>query len=462
MLLTDNLLLLTDSYKTSHSVQYPPGTQQIFSYFESRGGEFDNTVFFGLQYFIQNYLVGEVVTSAKIAEASVFCEDHGVPFNRKGWEYIVDKHNGRLPIVIKAVPEGLVVPTGNVLMTVENLDPNCFWLTNYLESLLVQVWYPSTVATLSRECKKLIKKYLKETSTDTNADFKLHDFGFRGVSSVESAAIGGAAHLVNFKGTDTMVANILLRKFYGEKMAGYSIPASEHSTITSWGKEHEVGAYRNMLEKYPTGLVTCVSDSYDINKACSELWGTELKDMVLARNGTLVIRPDSGEPVESIMACLTALGKAFGFTVNAKGYKVLPPQVRLIQGDGVEYHTIGEILETMKQFDWAAENVAFGMGGGLLQKLNRDTQKFAFKCSLATVDDTERDVFKSPVGSEFKTSKKGRLELVQVMGSHGSAITTKRIEDVLSSDRLLLKEVFVNGMAVNAQDLAAIRQRAAV
>lgn len=457
----DNLLLLTDSYKTSHSVQYPPGTQSIFSYFESRGGAFKNTVFFGLQYFLEKYLVGEVVTTAKIAEASVFCEDHGVPFNRKAWEYIVEAHQGRLPLRIRAVPEGTVVPTGNVLMTVENTDPKCFWLTNYVESLLVQVWYPSTVATLSRECKVLIKDYLETTSEDTDVLFRLHDFGFRGVSSVESAAIGGAAHLVNFRGSDTMIANLLLRQFYGERMAGFSIPASEHSTITSWGKSHEVDAYRNMLEQYPTGLVACVSDSYNIYHACENLWGKELKAEVLGRDGVLVIRPDSGDPVSTILGCLHSLERSFGSTLNSKGFKVLPPQVRLIQGDGVDYAAINEILREMCKRNWAAENISFGMGGGLLQKLNRDTQKFAFKCSSATINYEDVDVFKAPLGSEFKASKKGRLELVEVWGSHGKAITTMRQEEV-GSHRLLMQDVFVNGMVLNNQTLANIRKRAEV
>ena len=240
-----NILLLTDSYKVTHHKQYPPKTEKVYSYFESRGGEFDSTVFFGLQYYLKEYLQGVVVTKEKIEEARKLVEQHlgkGL-FNESGWNYILEKHGGKLPVSIKAVKEGSLVPTDNVLMTIENTDPNCYWLTNYLETLLVQVWYGTTVATLSNHVKQLILKYLDKTGDMSLVNFKLHDFGFRGVSSVESSAIGGAAHLVNFLGTDTMSALSFIKEYYGMDCAGFSIPASEHSTITSWGRENETEAF---------------------------------------------------------------------------------------------------------------------------------------------------------------------------------------------------------------------------
>ena len=326
----NNICWLTDSYKVSHHVQYKPGTTRIYSYFESRSGSvFPWTVFFGLQYWLKQYLAGPVVTREKIDEAEELFNLHfgGRVFNRRGWEHILNKHGGHLPIEIKAVPEGSVVKESNVLMTVENTDPAAFWLTNYLETLLVQVWYPSTVATQSRAMKIIILKYLALTGDESLIAFKLHDFGFRGVTCPEQAAIGGAAHLVNFQGTDTVAALVLLRKFYGEKIAGFSIPAAEHSTITSWGRDHEVDACRNMLRQYPSGLVATVSDSYDIFNCCANIWGGALKQEVLARDGTLVIRPDSGDPPTIVVKVLDILGDKFGFTVNAKGYKVLCPKV---------------------------------------------------------------------------------------------------------------------------------------
>jgi nicotinamide phosphoribosyltransferase len=295
----DNICCLTDSYKISHYKQYPPRSQHVYSYFESRSGStYPETVFFGLQYFLRRYLAGSVVTQEKIDAADrLFAQHFGAPvFNRTGWEHILHRHGGRLPVEIKAVPEGTVVPESNVLMTIENTDPAVYWLTNWLETLLVQVWYPSTVATQSRAMKRVILDALKRTGDPSLIPFKLHDFGFRGVTCPEQAALGGAAHLVNFQGTDTVAGLLLAREIYDCEMAGFSIPAAEHSTITSWGEQHEVDAMRNMLVQYPTGLVACVSDSFDIFRACSEYWGKLLKTEVLARDGTLVVRPDSGDP----------------------------------------------------------------------------------------------------------------------------------------------------------------------
>src|SRR5712671_5665376 len=268
--LSRNLVLQTDSYKFTHWKQYPPGTEYVYSYLESRGGMFPQTLFFGLQYYLLKYLCGSVVNEEDVIEARQFVDRHIGPgmFNFEGWMHIVRNLGGKLPVMIKAVPEGSSVSVQNVLMTIENTDPHCFWLTNYLETLLLKVWYPITVATLSHAIRKVILEKLHRSGDPSLIDFKLHDFGYRGVSSEETAAIGGAAHLINFRGTDTVAGIVLLQDYYGAKtMPGFSIPASEHSTITAWGKEHELDAYRNMLQAYPTGLVACVSDSYNVYNA---------------------------------------------------------------------------------------------------------------------------------------------------------------------------------------------------
>jgi len=455
-----NILLLTDSYKVSHHKQYPPGTQGVYSYFESRGGEFPQTVFFGLQYVLAEYLAGEVVTAEKIDEAERIFSRHFSSdsfFHRAGWQHIVEAHQGRLPVRIKAVPEGSVIPTSNVLMTIENTDPACFWLTNYLETLLVQVWYPSTVATQSRAMKQTIAAFLQETGTPEQLPFKLHDFGFRGVSSVETAAQGGAAHLVNFQGTDNVAALVQAQRYYGADMPGFSIPAAEHSTITSWGREHEVDAYRNMLHQFPAGLVAVVSDSYDVLAACRTLWGQHLKSEVLARDGTLVVRPDSGDPPTVVVQVLDILGEAFGTSVNEQGYRVLDSHVRVIQGDGIDRVMLQKILEAMRASRWSADNIAFGSGGGLLQKLNRDTCKYAFKCSSTTVDGCERDVFKQPATDRGKSSKKGRLKLIL---SGGQYATVRDTIEHPEPDQL--QEVFLNGELKNRQSWESICQRAAI
>jgi nicotinamide phosphoribosyltransferase len=449
----------TDSYKVGQAPQYPKGTTEVYSYFESRKGAlFQEMVFFGLLPILK--VLEKPVTMQDIDDAEVlFMKHFGVNmFNRAGWENIVNRYSGRLPIKIKAVPEGMVVPVGNVLMTVKNTDgatdTPSYWLTNYLETVLTHVWYPSTVATNSREMKKLILEQLHKTGTPELIDFKLHDFGFRGVTCNEQAAIGGLAHLVNFKGTDTMAALILAAELYKCECAGYSIAASEHSTITSWGQENEVDAMRNMIKTYgDNNLYACVSDSYDIYRACRQLWGKELKAEVLAAKGTLVIRPDSGEPTEVVVKCLDILGEAFGFTY-IKGYKVLNPKVRLIQGDGIDFEEVRRIQNAMERAGWSADNIAYGSGGGLLQKLNRDTMRCAFKCSSVTVNGFERDVSKAPVTDAGKTSKKGKLSLVMKNG----VPTTVKGED---REGDLLETVFLNGDILKEYTLDEVRANAA-
>ena len=460
--MNDNILLLTDSYKTSHWRQYPEGTEIVYSYLESRGGKFDSTVFFGLQYYIDQYLTGEVVTEAKIDQAERIIDAHMGPgiFNREAWQYIIDEHCGHLPIKIKAVPEGTVVNTSNVLMTVENTDPECFWLTNYLETLLLQVWYPTTVATLSRECKKLIAGSLTMTSDhknraelDASLDFKLIDFGFRGTSSPESAVIGAAAHLLSFKGSDTLPAIEFIEEYYGRnETPSFGIPASEHSTITSWGKKNEVKAFENMLDQYAAGPMACVSDSYDITEATDVLWPS-LKAKILARDGVLVVRPDSGDIKMTLQVVLSNLWKHFGGHVTEDGYKILHPKVRVLQGDGVNYESLTELTNYLPTIGFSTENLAWGMGGALLQKVDRDTQKFAFKCSAIRINGEWHGVQKAPTELDengdkhlsFKKSKPNRLALTR-SNVPGQFSTISLIGDATYSNDELVT-VFEDGLS---------------
>lgn len=415
-----NILLDVDSYKASHAYAYPPGTEKVFSYIESRGGRFDRTVFFGLQMYLKQYL-SQRITHEMVDEAELFWKAHGEPFFREGWDYIVDRHGGRLPVVIKAVREGAVIPTHNVLLTIENTDPRCFWLTSFLETALLRaVWYPTTVATLSWHAKQIIRAALVTSSEDPEGQlpFKLHDFGARGVSSKESAGIGGAAHLVNFMGSDTVTGVLYANRFYNTPMAAFSIPAAEHSTITSWGRSREADAYANMINQFgkPGALVAVVSDSYDIMNATREIWGSKLKQLVMDSGATLVVRPDSGDPLTVPVDVVEALGDRFGYTINAKGFRVLPGCVRVIQGDGITVESLPKILGNLLGRGWSADNMAFGMGGGLLQMVNRDTLKFAMKCSAALIDGKWIDVYKDPVTDPGKASKRGRLMLTRERG----------------------------------------------
>ncbi|WP_444907097.1 nicotinate phosphoribosyltransferase [Microbulbifer sp. SSSA008] len=456
-----NPILNVDSYKTSHYLQYPEGTQYVSSYIESRGGQFKEAVFFGLQAFIKQYLTTPI-NAEHIEEAEELCLAHGLPFNREGWEYILQEHQGYLPIEIQAVPEGSVIPTRNVLVQVVNTDPKCFWLTSYIETALLRaIWYPTTVATQSREAKKVIQRYLLETAEGLDSlSFKLHDFGARGASSEETAAIGGLAHLVNFQGTDTIAAVLAGRRYYAAPMAGFSIPAAEHSTMTSWGREQEAKAYENMLTQFSgdNRLVAVVSDSYDLWSAIENIWGGELKERVENNGGTLVIRPDSGDPVDIVSQTIERLMRIFGATINSKGFRVLPDFIRVIQGDGISLHTIEGILSAMKARKQSAENISFGMGGELLQKVNRDTMRFAMKASAVRVDGLWRDVYKDPATDSGKRSKRGRLALIN--RPDGTPYTIR--EQDIGSRNNLLKTVYRNGKLLIEQDLETIRERAVI
>lgn len=450
-----NLILDTDSYKASHWLQYPPGTTYMFSYLESRvGGKYDKTVFFGLQYFLEKYL-SEPVTVADVYAAAEFFKAHGEPFNMEGWLRVAIHHRGKLPVKIRAVPEGSVIPTGNIMLSVESTDPKCFWVVSWIETMVMRLWYPITVATQSYHIKQNILEYLNKTSDDPQGQiaFKLHDFGSRGVSSAESAGIGGAAHLVNFMGSDTVNGVVLANKHYRSPMAGFSIPAAEHSSITSWGQENEVEAYRNMLKQFakPGSLVAVVSDSYDIFKAVDNLWGDKLRQEVIDSGATVVIRPDSGDPVFVVNTIMHTLDKKFGHTVNKKGFKVLN-NVRVIQGDGVNDYTINAILKSITMAGFSADNIAFGMGGALLQQVNRDTQRFAFKCSMIRKGDVEVDVSKNPATDPTKKSKAGHLDLVYDNGY-------KTVKTGTTNAPSLLQTVYENGEILVTTTLDEVRAR---
>ena len=460
----DNIILLTDSYKQTHWKMYPPETQTIYSYLEARrGGEYDAVMFFGLQYFVKKYFAGVVVSREKIEQAARFVAAHfgdAEVFNRAGWEHVLEHHAGKLPLEIRALPEGLVVPEGNVMLTIENTCPRCAWLVNHLETLLVELWYPCTIGTISREMKKLIAAALERSGTPTDEvlAFKLHDFGFRGSTSPESAALGGAAHLVNFQGTDTLAACELLIEYYGADMPGVSIPAAEHSTITVWGEDGEGEAFQHILNQYPAGLVSVVSDSWDVYRACKELWGGQLKENIAQRPGCVVVRPDSGAPEVVVPDCLDMLGEQFGYRVNQKGYRVLPDTVRLIQGDGIKRQTLAAIIAAILDRGWSADCVTFGSGGGLLQDCNRDTQSFAMKCAYSVVGGVERDVYKRPATDPKKDSKRGRLMLA--WSEEDKRYVTLPQGTVGMTD--LLVPVFRDGEILQTYTLEEVRARARV
>lgn len=360
-----NPLMKTDSYKTGHWQQFPPGTTNTYYYGESRGGRYGAILWFGLQGFCQDNLVGRYCNAQDVVRAADRTHRHGTAFNEEGWLRIVTKHEGKLPIRIKAVKEGTLVPTNEVPFTVESLDPELAWLPGWIETQILRgVWYPSTVGTKSYYCKKVIAQYLDETSNSPAAElpFKLHDFGARGASSGETACIGGAAHLANFKGTDTLEGVEWMSHHYGDGVdgiPGFSINAMEHSTVLAWGPEGEEDAFRNMLIRYaaPGKIIACVSDTYDYWNVVENIWGGELRDVVKKSGATVVIRPDSGKsPPEVVLRTCQILDRKIGCETNLRGFKVLPSFYRIIQGDGNDDETSVEaILAELKALGFAVE-----------------------------------------------------------------------------------------------------------
>lgn len=474
MTINYNPILDTDVYKSPHWLMFPSDATAMFSYIESRGGEYDETVMFGLQYIIKKYLTTRI-TQEMVDEAAEEFESIGVPFNREGWEYIANDLEGKIPLLIKSLPEGSVVRTKNVLVTIESTDEKVFWVVGWFETMLLRVWYPITVATRSYKIKKIMKKYIDETSDNPESiAWKLHDFGARGATTLESSEIGGLAHLVNFFGSDTTAAIRPARQFYSHKgfLMG-SIPASEHSTVTSWGVDGEADAYRNMLEtfsnaksEYKTNIFACVSDAYDIFHAIDNIWGKELYNKIVSSDTLVAIRPDSGDPLYMVMMTLDRLEKIFGTTKNSKGYKVLN-HVRVVQGDGVDEKRIEEILGYMQSTGYSIDNIVFGMGGALLQKLDRDTQKFALKCSSIKRNGVWEDVYKSPITDKGKTSKKGRLDVIEkilfsgdeYVGTEFVTLTEGVTPESLGYDSAL-DVVFENGDVQEQSIFNEVRERA--
>ena len=333
-MIENNICLLTDSYKVTHHYFYPKGTEKIYSYLESRlGAEFNKTIFYGLQYIIKKYLEGQVVNQQKIEEADKLISNHiGEDiFNKKGWYYILDEYDGYLPIEIKSVPEGTPVNVNNVLMTVENTDKKSFWLVNYLESLLLQVWYPSTVATLSAEVRKLSKFYLEVTgSSKDNLDFMLHDFGYRGASSTESSMLSGSAHLLSFSGTDTIPSLTIPENYYNDSnLYGFSVQATEHSVMTSLGPEGEFDQILNVIDNAKNGILSMVIDSYNYKNFLTEAGKSNsrlnnaITDFLAIEGNKVVFRPDSGEPVATTIDCLNILEKGFGSYLTVRDIRYL-------------------------------------------------------------------------------------------------------------------------------------------
>ncbi|HEY8096630.1 MAG TPA: nicotinate phosphoribosyltransferase [Methylobacter sp.] len=445
--LEDNLVTDADSYKYSHPYLFPEGTASLYSHFLSRGGAFSHVQFVELQAFLKKRLCNKI-TKKKVDECERLMGPHGEPFYREGWDAILKDYDGFAPVTLRAIPEGMVVPTGTAMFDVQltEPDPRLHWLPAHVETSIVRQWYPNSVGTLSFHCKKHIFEALQKSSDDPLGElpFKLHDFGSRGASSEESARIGGAAHLANFLGTDTVEALRQILHYYGCKsgMPGFSIPAAEHSNRCAWGKGREFEGNRELVRKFlhernsPPGvpkMAACVSDTYNVFNSVENCWcDPDMVDYVRSSGGVLVVRPDSGEPIDVLLKILAIFERKLGMQKNLKGYKVLPNFYRIIQGDGINIDSLPEILHAIMSRGYSASNLAFGMGGGLLQMVNRDTSKYKYAASSAFINGDWVDLFKDPVTDIGKRSMAGHIAtIIDGFGQPIRSVRGPRNDDIM-------------------------------
>lgn len=470
-----NPLLATDVYKMGHMEQYAPGCNKVYSYLTTRSDKhFDKTVFFGLQYYLKEYLSTPITRDM----GQEFLEYRKMILGSNS----VDVENkimalcdlGYFPLSIKAVPEGTVMPVKNVLLTMTNTHPDFHWVVGFVESLILKLWYSTTVASCCYKYREIVDDYYNQTVDEDMyflKDFTVHDFGYRGDGSEEGAAISGAAQLVSFKGSDTVPAlPFILENYNGDKrdLIMASVPASEHSVMCSFGKDDELGAFKNMLKLYPTGIVSIVSDTYDVYKVLTS-FAEQLKEDILSRDGKVVFRPDSGNPEYIICGdpnapvgsnewkgAIRLLDEMFGSSVNTKGYRVLHPKVGLIYGDGMYIERYVRTLERMKEMGYAASNLVIGVGG-ILRNHSRDTMGFAIKATYVEVNGEPREIEKTPVTDPNKKSHKGLMYLAY--DDNMNYVTT----DMATKEQEkggLLEQVFMDGKHFNEQSWNEIVDRA--
>lgn len=433
-----NPAYLIDAYKIDHRRMYPKGTTRVYSNFTPRDSRVDGVeevVFFGLQAFLQETLEESFGEWFELPENEV-CEEYErrtnavLGPNTVGSEHIRALHRlGYLPLRFNALPEGTRVPLRVPMFTVENTDPEFFWLTNYIESVLSNaLWQSCTSATIALRMRQLCDRWAEQTAPHAKAfvDWQGHDFSFRGMSSIDSAKASGAAHLLSFAGTDTMPALDWVEKFYdGEGFLGGSVPATEHSVMCAGGKETETETFSRLLDLYPSGIVSVVSDTWDLWKVLTETL-YELKDRILSREGKLVVRPDSGNPADILCGSLSApegtpehkgvvelLWDCFGGTTNECGYRELDPHIGCIYGDSITYERAEEIFERLAEKGFASTNVVFGIGSYTYQHQTRDVFGMAMKATWVEIDGQGVDIFKAPVTDNgVKKSARGRLAVL--------------------------------------------------
>lgn len=435
-------ILLKDGYKVGHKFQYPSGTTLVYSNLtprKARNAEVDEIIFFGLQYFIKEYLIRQFDESffkqpkEDVLKAYVRRMDHYLGKDSISYDHIASLHDlGYLPLEIKALPEGILVPMKVPIFTIKNTLPDFFWLTNMLETLLSAIiWKPCTSATTAFHYLKTFTKYANETVGDDHSfiPWQGHDFSFRGMSGIEDALMSSAAHLLSFTGTDTIPAIDFLEMYYNadceKELIGGSVPATEHSVMCMGTQGDEIGTFDRLITQiYPAGIVSIVSDTWDFWKVITEFL-PQLKDKIIARNGKVVIRPDSGDPVKIIVGdkdakpgspeykgAIECMWETFSGTITEQGYKLLDSHIGLIYGDSITTERQVEILQGLKDKGFASYNVVLGIGSYTYEYVTRDTFGFAMKATYGEVNGVGRDIFKDPKTDDgTKKSAKGLMQV---------------------------------------------------
>jgi nicotinamide phosphoribosyltransferase len=472
-----NPALAVDFYKVGHIFQYPKGTEYICSNLTPRSGKYSNVpndgkvVVAGLWAAVNSFeMFWEEFfqSSRKIVDLYFSVVESAIgPMISK--QHMYDLHDyGRLPVEIRLLPEGTVVPYGTPVLSIMNTDPKFFWVVNYLETALSAVcWKPLTTATTAYTYRKMIDKFLAETSDNPEfAWWQCHDFSARGMSGYDDAAMSGIGHLFSFRGTDTVSAIERMKRFYDTngELVGGSVPATEHSVMAAGGFDSEINTYERLItEVYPSGIVSIVSDTWDYWQVLTD-YTVRLKDKILARDGKVVFRPDSGDPVKIICGdpdadpstpefkgSVMVLDSIFGHTVNSKGYKVLNPKVGLIYGDSITYDRANQILTRLKANGWSSENIVFGVGSYTYQNVTRDTHGFAVKATWAQINGVSTPIFKQPKTDSGKNSHRGLLMVTR--DASGNIVTRQNVTlEEYRSDANLLSAKY------NSTSLADVRK----
>jgi nicotinamide phosphoribosyltransferase len=475
---------LTDGYKVDHRNQYPNQTELVYSNWTARKSRIkgvDKVVFFGLQYFIKKYLMEDFeknffsLPKQKVIQKYRRRINGYLGENAITYEHIEALHDlGYLPIEIKALPEGTLTPIRMPMFTIKNTLPDFFWVTNFMETILsCIIWMPCTSATISLEYRKILNHYAELTGGAKEAiDFQGHDFSFRGMAGLEAAQMSGAGHLLNFAGTDTIPAIDFLEEYYNadseKELVGASVPATEHSVMCMGTKLDEIETFRRLIEEtYPNGIVSIVSDTWDFWKVINE-YVPILKKQILNRNGKVVIRPDSGDPVKIICGdpnapfgspenkgAVECLWEIFGGTLTKKGYKSLDEHIGLIYGDSITLERCEAICSQLKAKGFASTNVVFGIGSYTYQYVTRDTFGFAMKATYGEVNGEGRAIFKNPKTDDgTKISSKGLIRL------EGNELEVTKMYDEVNWEEEnggLLKTVYKDGELVREVSLSEIR-----